>query len=57
MDNKQFNDLVMRLDSINDSLKAISSKVSSIALFVWLPLVVALFCGMFFVGLLFVSKC
>ena len=49
-------ELLKRLEDINDSLESISSKLGSIALFFWLPLILSLFGGIFFVGLLIVSR-
>lgn len=48
-------ELCKRLDDIHESLHSISFKLGSIALFLWLPLILSLFVGMFFVGLLIVS--
>ena len=56
MNDNQFNDIVEVLEDISDSLDSLDSSLRSIALFVWLPTIIAVGVGAVFVGMFVASR-
>lgn len=55
MNDNQFNDIIEVLDDVRDSLDSLASSLRSIALYLWLPVLLAIGIGsVFVIGLLFV---